>query len=239
MQSGISEKTLKREGVCAASLPTTMGLVAAILVQNVLKHVLSFGKVSMYLGYNSMSDFFPQWPMVPNPQCTNNWCCKRQKQYVGWQPPVYQSQAELNAAGKEVIHEDNEWGISLCAEEVEDKPTAASKSAAVKKGNLEQEMTAGGVEYAYDAPVRSPSDGDMVVSLQSTVLQSIETLVYFACVLFVGVFTGYIPQRSSCCMCSCSHLVSDASVSFFLMQIVDEAESLEDLMKALSSAQSK
>ena len=35
--SGISEKTLKREGVCAASLPTTMGLVAAILVQNVLK----------------------------------------------------------------------------------------------------------------------------------------------------------------------------------------------------------
>lgn len=35
--TGISEKTLKREGVCAASLPTTMGLVAAMLVQNVLK----------------------------------------------------------------------------------------------------------------------------------------------------------------------------------------------------------
>jgi molybdopterin/thiamine biosynthesis adenylyltransferase len=43
--SGVSEKTLKREGVCAASLPTTMGLVAALLVQNVLKYTLHFGKV--------------------------------------------------------------------------------------------------------------------------------------------------------------------------------------------------
>lgn len=31
------EKTLKREGVCAASLPTTMGIVAGLLVQNTLK----------------------------------------------------------------------------------------------------------------------------------------------------------------------------------------------------------
>lgn len=35
--SGIDEKTLKREGVCAASLPTTMGIVAGFLVQNALK----------------------------------------------------------------------------------------------------------------------------------------------------------------------------------------------------------
>lgn len=33
----IDEKTLKREGVCAASLPTTMGIVAGMLVQNTLK----------------------------------------------------------------------------------------------------------------------------------------------------------------------------------------------------------
>ena len=31
--SGIDERTLKREGVCAASLPTTMGIVAGMLVQ--------------------------------------------------------------------------------------------------------------------------------------------------------------------------------------------------------------
>ena len=39
MATGTDEKTLKREGVCAASLPTTMGLVAALLVQNTLKLV--------------------------------------------------------------------------------------------------------------------------------------------------------------------------------------------------------
>ena len=33
----IDERTLKREGVCAASLPTTMGIVAGFLVQNTLK----------------------------------------------------------------------------------------------------------------------------------------------------------------------------------------------------------
>ena len=37
--SEIDEKTLKKEGVCAASLPTTMGMVAGMLVQNVLKWV--------------------------------------------------------------------------------------------------------------------------------------------------------------------------------------------------------
>ena len=43
--SGIDEKTLKREGVCAASLPTTMGIVAGLLVQNTLKYLLGFGQV--------------------------------------------------------------------------------------------------------------------------------------------------------------------------------------------------
>ena len=35
--SGIDERTLKRDGVCAASLPTTMAVVAGLLVQNCLK----------------------------------------------------------------------------------------------------------------------------------------------------------------------------------------------------------
>ena len=63
-----------------ASLPTTMGMVAGMLVQNALKQLLKFGQVwgvrrfffclfstadivcvqpSYYLGYNSMSSFFP------------------------------------------------------------------------------------------------------------------------------------------------------------------------------------
>lgn len=56
----IDEKTLKREGVCAASLPTTMGITAGLLVQNSLKYLLNFGEVSDYLGYNAMNDFFPK-----------------------------------------------------------------------------------------------------------------------------------------------------------------------------------
>jgi ubiquitin-like modifier-activating enzyme 5 len=40
--SGIDEKTLKKDGVCAASLPTTMGVVAGFLVQNALKYVYFF-----------------------------------------------------------------------------------------------------------------------------------------------------------------------------------------------------
>jgi ubiquitin-like modifier-activating enzyme 5 len=76
--SGIDERTLKREGVCAASLPTTMGVVAGLLVQNSLKFLLNFGEVSPYLGYNSLKDFFPTMKMRPNPQCSNVACLERQ-----------------------------------------------------------------------------------------------------------------------------------------------------------------
>jgi len=40
--SDIDEKTLKKDGVCAASLPTTMGVVAGLLVQNALKYYYNF-----------------------------------------------------------------------------------------------------------------------------------------------------------------------------------------------------
>merc|ERR1712106_797979 len=108
--AGIDEKTLKREGVCAASLPTTMGIVAGFLVQNTLKHLLKFGKVSHYLGYNAMVDFFPTMSMKPNSTCDEYHCRKRQEEY----------QKELSIRPNEVIvveeeeiidHEDNDWGI--------------------------------------------------------------------------------------------------------------------------------
>ncbi|KAK9120095.1 hypothetical protein Scep_018188 [Stephania cephalantha] len=49
----VDERTLKREGVCAASLPTTMG-------------------------YNALKDYFPTMEMKPNPQCSNSACLERQ-----------------------------------------------------------------------------------------------------------------------------------------------------------------
>ncbi|XVF49627.1 hypothetical protein PTKIN_Ptkin04bG0028600 [Pterospermum kingtungense] len=115
--SGVDERTLKREGVCAASLPTTMGVVAGLLVQNTLKFLLKFGHVSPYLGYSSLKDFFPTMAMKPNPQCTNAACLERQKEYILAKPArdaaaKAKMEAEASAAAADVpLHADNEWSI--------------------------------------------------------------------------------------------------------------------------------
>jgi ubiquitin-like modifier-activating enzyme 5 len=68
------ENAIKREGVCAASLPTTMGIIAGFLSQTVLKYLLRFGTVSQFLGYNAFDDFFPKYPLTSNPECTDSHC---------------------------------------------------------------------------------------------------------------------------------------------------------------------
>ncbi|XP_023328548.1 ubiquitin-like modifier-activating enzyme 5 [Eurytemora carolleeae] len=114
--SNIDEKTLKRDGVCAASLPTTMGIVAGFLVQNTLKYLLKFGQVSMYLGYNAMLDFFPTMTMKPNESCDEYFCRQRQKEFVIElaKRPKEEVVEEVEEA---VVHEDNDWGISLVSED--------------------------------------------------------------------------------------------------------------------------
>ena len=72
------ESKIKREGVCTASLPTTMGAIAALLSQNVLKYLLGFGEVSLMLGYNALLDFLPHDPVFPSPGCTDANCVKLQ-----------------------------------------------------------------------------------------------------------------------------------------------------------------
>ena len=111
--SGIDESTLKRQGVCAASLPTTMGIVAGLLVQNVLKYLLEFGQVSYYLGYNAMQNFFPTDVMLPNPECTNAWCRTRQReQPTKWTPQVYCPGGQEDQ-DHSMVHEENDWGIEV------------------------------------------------------------------------------------------------------------------------------
>ncbi|XP_070582457.1 ubiquitin-like modifier-activating enzyme 5 isoform X2 [Erythrolamprus reginae] len=112
--ANIHEKTLKREGVCAASLPTTMGVVAGLLVQNVLKYLLNFGMVSFYLGYNALQDFFPTMTMKPNPQCSDQNCRIQQEQYK--KKEAVNPKEELIDQEEEVVHEDNDWGIELVSE---------------------------------------------------------------------------------------------------------------------------
>jgi len=139
--ANIDEKTLKREGVCAASLPTTMGIVAGFLVQNTLKYLLKFGTVSHYLGYNAMLDFFPTMSMKPNPACDEYHCKKRQEQRakeLAENPEVVEEAIEEEA----VVHEDNDWGISLVDEDVGDVGAGGS-----------QEVAQGiSTAYSYKAP---------------------------------------------------------------------------------------
>ena len=139
--ANIDEKTLKREGVCAASLPTTMGIVAGFLVQNTLKHLLKFGQVSHYLGYNAMLDFFPTMSMKPNPNCDEYQCLKLQKaraEELAANPEIVLEVEEEEA----VVHEDNDWGISLVDEDVGDVGAGGS-----------QEVAQGiSTAYSYKAP---------------------------------------------------------------------------------------
>eukprot|EP00271_Cylindrocystis_brebissonii_P015959 TRINITY_DN39058_c0_g1_i1.p1 TRINITY_DN39058_c0_g1~~TRINITY_DN39058_c0_g1_i1.p1 ORF type:complete len:416 (-),score=103.67 TRINITY_DN39058_c0_g1_i1:208-1455(-) len=119
--SGVDEKTLKREGVCAASLPTTMGIVAGLLVQTTLKHLLKFGEVSPYLGYGALRDFFPTMTLRPNPTCSNKACLDRQAEYqagaavreAAEREAVEALAAQVAKEAAVPLHEENEWQISL------------------------------------------------------------------------------------------------------------------------------
>ncbi|XP_042472999.1 ubiquitin-like modifier-activating enzyme 5 isoform X1 [Zingiber officinale] len=152
--SGVDERTLKREGVCAASLPTTMGVVAGLLVQNALKYLLKFGNVSPYLGYNSLKDFFPTMEMRPNPQCSNGACIERQEEYLQAKPArEAAAKAKLEAESSEndgPLHVDNEWNISVVDDKEIETINASSSSAALPEGLIHElpvaEIDPGAVE---------------------------------------------------------------------------------------------
>uniref|UniRef100_A0A1L8E064 Ubiquitin-like modifier-activating enzyme 5 n=1 Tax=Nyssomyia neivai TaxID=330878 RepID=A0A1L8E064_9DIPT len=114
----IDEKTLKRDGVCAASLPTTMGIVAGLLVQNALKYLLGFGEVSNYLGYSALDDFFPKITLRPNTACDDRFCIKRQEEYNLKPKPQTPVVEEVST---EPLHEDNEFGIEVVNESTDEK----------------------------------------------------------------------------------------------------------------------
>ncbi|CAN0905963.1 Ubiquitin-like modifier-activating enzyme 5 [Linum grandiflorum] len=138
--SGVDERTLKREGVCAASLPTTMGVVAGLLVQNTLKLLLQFGNVSPYLGYNSLKDFFPTMEMKPNPHCSNGACLERQKEYLVLKPErdaaaaIAKMEAEASLASEGPLHDDNEWNISVVDDDRDVEIHVGASSDALPEG---------------------------------------------------------------------------------------------------------
>lgn len=144
--SNIDEKTLKKDGVCAASLPTTMGVVAGFLVQNTLKYLLKFGEVSNYLGYSALTDFFPKMELKPNPQCEDSNCRKRQQEFAA-RPKVVKIEEVKEEEGP--LHEDNEWGISLVDESMQD--------------GEEKVVVGEGVSLAYEFGDKTTEDGGQTV----------------------------------------------------------------------------
>lgn len=138
------EKTLKREGVCAASLPTTMGVVAGFLVQNVLKYLLKFGQVSYYLGYNALQDFFPTMHLKPNPQCDDRHCMRQQEEYKKREAAKPKVEVVEEANIDEELHDENEWGIELVAE-TEEKGS---------EGDAPAPQLVEGVQLSYTLPAK-------------------------------------------------------------------------------------
>ncbi|MEQ2314748.1 ubiquitin-like modifier-activating enzyme 5 isoform X1 [Girardinichthys multiradiatus] len=164
--ANIDEKTLKREGVCAASLPTTMGVVAGLLVQNVLKYLLKFGTVSYYLGYNAMQDFFPTMTMKANPQCNDRHCRRQQEEYKKKEAERPKVEAVQEEEEEAIVHEDNEWGIELVSEVTDAELQAAS--------GVVPDLPEG-ITVAYTIPVEETAKGETVeeteVSLEDLMAQ--------------------------------------------------------------------
>ncbi|BAS78831.1 Os02g0506500 [Oryza sativa Japonica Group] len=169
--SGVDERTLKREGVCAASLPTTMGVVAGLLVQNALKYLLKFGQVSPYLGYNSLKDYFPTMEMKPNPQCSNPACVQRQKEYMQSKPArdaaaKAKMEAEASAADECPVHLDNDWNISVVDDSDTVTPSILSTGADSLPEGLVRELPTADSYQEPVAPVTSGAIDDDLEELQ-------------------------------------------------------------------------
>jgi len=125
--SGINEKSLKREGVCAASLPTTMAMIAALLIQNALKYLLGFGEIAFYQGYNALKDFFPANHLRPNPECAEKDCVKAQNEKRVYLKKVEEPIVEDTGPVHSNTEELAKYGISVVRSSAHDeKPKVSS-----------------------------------------------------------------------------------------------------------------
>eukprot|EP00761_Pharyngomonas_kirbyi_P013681 gb/GECH01013710.1/.p1 GENE.gb/GECH01013710.1/~~gb/GECH01013710.1/.p1 ORF type:complete len:371 (+),score=76.38 gb/GECH01013710.1/:1-1113(+) len=118
-----TEHKIRRDGVCAASLPTTMGIIAGMLAHNALKHLLQFGHVSKYITYSSANDHFQHIPMLPNNDCPN-YDCRSYQQSIRLNEDRRHKQDSLSNqrpdADEDITHPENEWDIQVVNEEPEE-----------------------------------------------------------------------------------------------------------------------
>jgi len=80
----------------------------------VLKFLLKFGEVSPFLGYNAFKDYFPKYPLTPNPECSDTKCKELQKYYIEHPDEKrLKEKEEKKVEVKAVNHAENEWGITM------------------------------------------------------------------------------------------------------------------------------
>ena len=129
-----NEKKIKREGVCTASLPTTMGIIAGFLAQNFLKWALNFGQVSYLLNYNALSNFFTDTELSPNPSCSDENCIKCQEEFKKnkiSRKPIKKEQEEKKENENKF---ENTWGIKIVDESEQSAQPVEVKD--VKSNNM-------------------------------------------------------------------------------------------------------
>ncbi len=116
-----NEKKIKREGVCAASLPTTMGIIAGLLAQNFLKYMLEFGEAAYLLSYNAFLNFFDNSILLPNEACGDDNCVKRQEEFNSGNVKSRKIVVRKDESDNKEVVVDNEWGITIEEEVTESK----------------------------------------------------------------------------------------------------------------------
>merc|ERR1712212_1108532 len=114
------------------------------------RYLLKFGNVSYYLGYNAMQDFFPTMVLKPNKDCDEFHCRKNQKKFMEEEAERLKNQPEIveTEPEVEVLHEENDWGISL----VDDDDTPDQAPTQVDTNLAE------GVSVAYERRVTMEAD---------------------------------------------------------------------------------
>ena len=98
-------------------------------------------RVSRYLGYNALKDFFPTMEMKPNTECTNAVCRRQQaahKAHIA-SPEFLAAAAEAAAEAAEAaaaeaakpLHEDNEWCICVDDDDKEEEGASGARTPSV------------------------------------------------------------------------------------------------------------
>lgn len=121
------ERNILRNGVCAASLPTTMSIIGGLLVQTALKVLLKFGEVNGCVGYNALTDFFPSYRIKPNTDCISDLCRMRQETSQ-LKVEKHQEEEDLPVIQPDVCRIANQWNIEVVSPPLESEEARCSDS---------------------------------------------------------------------------------------------------------------